>query len=148
MTNLETYKDLESSILRKTKVHKLVKAMMRLSSIPMDEEFQFKQRSMDLLNQWTKTLNADPAPADDEKADEKPEAAKEVDGSGEKEEVDADVAENKIGTTVEGEKEAEEDAKASEPATEEIKTDVPDIENNPAGEYKPLVEDAAEDVEA
>ena len=75
LSKLETYPDLEGSIIRATKIHKVLKAMLRLASIPKDEEFSFKKRSMDLLSKWNKILADDPTASrekDDEKED-KPE---------------------------------------------------------------------------
>ncbi len=46
------YLDLEGSIIRPTKIHKVLKAMIKLGSIPLDEEFRFKTRSSELLRKW------------------------------------------------------------------------------------------------
>lgn len=75
LSKLETYPDLEGSIIRATKIHKVLKAMLRLASIPKDEDFSFKKRSLDLLSKWNKILADDPSASrekDDEK-DDKPE---------------------------------------------------------------------------
>ncbi|OCL02347.1 hypothetical protein AOQ84DRAFT_382766 [Glonium stellatum] len=76
---LEAYADLEAEIIRKTKIHKVLKAIIKLNSIPKEEEYQFKKRSNDLLNGWNRALAADvetpttgEAPAD---ADQSGEAA-------------------------------------------------------------------------
>lgn len=61
---LEGYADLEVSIIRTTKINKVLKALIKLNTIPRDEEFQFRKRSLDLLSQWNKILGAEPADAD------------------------------------------------------------------------------------
>ncbi|MCJ1389296.1 hypothetical protein MMC18_002152 [Xylographa bjoerkii] len=164
LSKLETYPDLEGSIIRATKIHKVLKAMIRLTSIPKDEEYQFKKRSHELLTKWNKILQDDPTPGgdkdDDAKDDVKPEAATTNGTSKEMEEVAAKseageaaapeeesekALENKIGTTVEGEKEAAEPAitaseETAEETAEEAKTDAPNIDSAPAAEYQPPAE--------
>lgn len=73
---LENYGDLEVAIIRATKINKVLKMIVKLSSIPRDEEFQFRRRAMDLLSKWKTVLDADtPAGASDEKdKDEKSKA--------------------------------------------------------------------------
>ena len=61
---LENYGDLEVSIIRSTKINKVLKALIKLNTIPKDEEFNFKSRSVDLLGRWNKALGAD-STADD-----------------------------------------------------------------------------------
>jgi hypothetical protein len=56
MTQLETYPDLEASIIKVTKINKVLKAIQRLPSIPREEEFNFKDRSTALLEVWNKAL--------------------------------------------------------------------------------------------
>lgn len=140
LSKLETYPDLEGSIIRATKIHKVLKAMIRLTSIPKDEEYNFKKRSHDLLQKWQKILNDDPnsADKDGDKDDEK---------DGEKDGVttngvgkDDDDADGKIGTTVEGEKEAEEGGKEAEGESSKSAnptTDEPDVQKAPAEAYQP-----------
>ena len=159
---LETYPDLEGSIIRATKIHKVLKAMIKLQSIPKDEEHQFKKRSHELLTKWNKILQDDPTAggAADKDDEAKPEPAstngmkKETEQQAEKaeageaaapEEVKGEALENKIGTTVEGEKEADKPTEDSKPAeesksTEDIKTDEPNIESAPAEAYQPPAE--------
>ena len=71
---LEKYDNLEPSIIRTTKIHKVLKAIVKLASIPKDEEFGFKTRSADLLEIWNKRMegegDAAPKSAVDEKAPE------------------------------------------------------------------------------
>ncbi|KAF2674934.1 hypothetical protein BT63DRAFT_24523 [Microthyrium microscopicum] len=88
LRTLESFPDLEASIIRQTKINKLLKAVIKVPDLPRDEEFQFKDRCHKLLATWTESLNADedktPAvengvtngkseePADAEAAAEKP----------------------------------------------------------------------------
>jgi hypothetical protein len=53
---LESYTDLEVSILQVTKINKVLKAILKLKSIPKEETFQFKLRSRTLLDEWNKLL--------------------------------------------------------------------------------------------
>lgn len=73
---LETiYTDLEVSIIRTTKIHKVLRMVVRLNTIPRDEEFHFRQRAMDILSKWRNVLDSDPAGAAEEKEkDSKPTA--------------------------------------------------------------------------
>ncbi|KAF2187750.1 hypothetical protein K469DRAFT_725217 [Zopfia rhizophila CBS 207.26] len=59
LKQLEAYTDLEAEVIKKTKVHKVLKAIIKLNSIPKEEEHQFKKRSNDLLNSWNRALAAD-----------------------------------------------------------------------------------------
>ncbi|KAI8966020.1 hypothetical protein F5Y11DRAFT_236481 [Daldinia sp. FL1419] len=66
LAKLETFPDLEVSIIRATKINKVLKAILKLDAIPKEEEFEFKPRSQALLNKWNKILATDeaaPAPA-------------------------------------------------------------------------------------
>ena len=58
-SQLEAYENLEPSIIRNTKVHKVLKAIVKLSSIPKDEEYNFKKRSAAMLDIWNKRMEAD-----------------------------------------------------------------------------------------
>ena len=154
---LEAYPDLESSIIRTTKIHKVLKAMIKLPSIPLDEEYHFKDRSVALLGKWNEILSADTGHSGD-KDEDKPEASAapytngdaksteeqavmaEAGEAAAPEEESQEKLENKIGTTVEGEKEAdkpEEKAREPEKTAEEEETDAPAIKSAPAEAYKP-----------
>lgn len=169
LSELETYPDLEGSIIRTTKIHKVLRQMLKLPSIPLDEEFHFKTRSVDLLAKWNETLANDPngGGAGDKDDEPKPEAStaapatngessKEFEEQAEKAEDGEAIApeeetdeklEKKIGTTVEGEAEAEKPAEVTateqEKTAEEQKTDGPAVESAPEKEYKPPVADGA-----
>ncbi|KAM3471297.1 hypothetical protein MY8738_009385 [Beauveria namnaoensis] len=56
LTALETFTDLEASIIRETKINKVLKAILKMESIPREEEFSFKRRSQGLLDKWNKLL--------------------------------------------------------------------------------------------
>lgn len=162
LSELETYPDLEGSIIRATKIHKVLKAMIKLHSIPLDEEFQFKKRSHELLDKWTYILSNDPTAgaSGDKDEDAKLEAVaaivngatKETEEQAEKAEAGEAAApeeekdeelEKKIDALIEGEEEADE---AKEPeiekTAEEEKTDGPAVDSAPAEESKPPVETA------
>lgn len=63
LKELEKFEDLEAEIIRKTKVHKVLKAIIKLEGIPKEEEYHFKQRSSDLLGKWSGALAAENEPA-------------------------------------------------------------------------------------
>ncbi|KAI6820989.1 hypothetical protein KC340_g13320 [Hortaea werneckii] len=56
---LENYDNLEPSIIRVTKIHKVLKAIVKLHSIPKDEEYNFKKRSAAMLEVWNKKMESD-----------------------------------------------------------------------------------------
>lgn len=60
---LENFADLEVSIIRATKINKVLKAILKLDSIPREDEFHFKDRSQALLDKWTKLMAGDGASA-------------------------------------------------------------------------------------
>ena len=70
---LESYKELDGATIRSTKIHKVLKAMLKLDTIPLDEEFEFKDRCRKLLAMWATILESDPNDAGDK--DDKAEPA-------------------------------------------------------------------------
>ncbi|CAN8099300.1 unnamed protein product [Discula destructiva] len=58
LLKLEGFPDLDSDIIRTTKINKVLKAMLKLDNIPKEEEFEFKPRSQVLLDKWTRVLAA------------------------------------------------------------------------------------------
>ncbi|QSZ35072.1 hypothetical protein DSL72_007936 [Monilinia vaccinii-corymbosi] len=56
VNKLEGYADLEVSIIRVTKINKVLKAILKLPVIPKEDEFQFKLRSQTLLDKWNRLL--------------------------------------------------------------------------------------------
>ena len=76
---LEAYDNLETSIIRTTKIHKVLKAIVKLGAIPRDDEFNFKRRSTAMLEIWNKRMEseagAQPGAEDKEKPAASPAAA-------------------------------------------------------------------------
>lgn len=169
LSELEAYPDLEGSIIRATKIHKVLKAMIKLPSIPLDEEYDFRSRSHELLAKWNDILSNDPnaGSAGPKAADHKPQAPAKTNGAvkgskaANKAEVEDTASEEKakegskkkIGTTVEGEEEADRAAEAdaekgveidtdNEKSDKEVKTDEPNIDSAPAQAYIPPTVDA------
>ncbi|KAI1756688.1 hypothetical protein F4782DRAFT_277837 [Xylaria castorea] len=62
LAKLETFPDLDVSIIRVTKINKVLKAILKLETIPKEEEFHFKPRSQTLLDKWNILLASDVAP--------------------------------------------------------------------------------------
>lgn len=61
---LENFDGIEVSIIRATKINKVLKAILKLGTIPREEEFNFKSRSKTLLDKWNKLMaDGTPAPA-------------------------------------------------------------------------------------
>ena len=58
-TKLEHYEDLEATLIRTTKIHKVLKAIVKLSSIPKDEVYHFKRRSAAMLEIWNHRMESD-----------------------------------------------------------------------------------------
>jgi hypothetical protein len=63
ITMLENFSGLEVSIIRATKINKVLKAILKLDSVPREEEFKFKSRSQKLLEKWNKLMAGETAPA-------------------------------------------------------------------------------------
>ena len=84
---LEGFEYIEPVIIRNTKVHKVLKAIVKLSSIPREEEYNFKKRSAALLEIWNKRMESDgdvaPPSAVEPKGDD-PFAKKEEETNGDK----------------------------------------------------------------
>ncbi|KAI5923274.1 hypothetical protein F4810DRAFT_213734 [Camillea tinctor] len=84
---LETFPDLEVSIIRATKINKVLKAILRLETIPKESEFEFKPRSQTLLDKWNKLLAVEgeaPAAANGVNGTSKAHAKSEKETNGEK----------------------------------------------------------------
>lgn len=56
---LEAYNDLEATVIRQTKINKVLKAILKIPKIPLENEYKFKTRSQNLLDQWNKLQSAD-----------------------------------------------------------------------------------------
>jgi len=59
LKQLEELDDLEAEVIKNTKVHKVLKAIIKLETIPNEEEYNFKTRSNSLLTKWSGALAAD-----------------------------------------------------------------------------------------
>ena len=53
---LEAMGMIEASILRSTKIHKVVEAVPTLEVIPRDKEYQIRNRSLALVGRWENVL--------------------------------------------------------------------------------------------
>ncbi|KAG8526937.1 uncharacterized protein KY384_008366 [Bacidia gigantensis] len=84
LSDLEALPDLEGSIIRTTKIHKVLKQMIKLENIPLEEEHKFKDRSAALLTIWNDTLSSDGPP--DEKGEERSEQRDDAKSEQEKDE--------------------------------------------------------------
>lgn len=132
LKQLEGHQDLEAEVIKKTKVHKVLKAMIKLNSIPKEEEYQFKKRSNELLTKWGGALAAET-----ETAGEPAAAVEPVTTNGVKHDEEKDSAEEKKGT------QAELEATKAADADGDVAMD----EKTPAAKDEaPSVEDAAADV--
>lgn len=59
-TSLENFKDIDVTIIRTTKIHKVLKNIYKYpDDIPKDDEYHFKDRCATLLEAWSKMLNDD-----------------------------------------------------------------------------------------
>lgn len=63
INKLEGYPDLEVSIIKTTKINKVLKAILKLEAIPKEAEFNFKTRSSSLLAKWNHILENAPKEA-------------------------------------------------------------------------------------
>lgn len=161
LSELETFPDLEGSIIRATKIHKVLKEMLKLPSIPLDEEYQFKTRSIDLLAKWNVILSNDPpsaAPTDEKADDTKPDgAAAAINGTSkgtkkkstkaETEAEGAEIPEEDVEHKTEVEKEKVKDEETAEPEkpSDEEESDEPGAQSAPGEEDKPSEEAVEED---
>ena len=126
VNKLEGYADLEVSIIRKTKINKVLKAILKIQYIPMEDEFQFKPRSQNLLDKWNKLLAKEDTPTTTAPT------------NGVKEEIKPEVEDAKPtptttnGTEESTEEKLEEKAPAVEEPAIEPKEEAPKVEEAPA----------------
>jgi hypothetical protein len=131
-TQLEALDDLEQGVIKTTKIHKVLKAILKLVNIPQDDVHHFKDRSTSLLSKWQKVLAEGGADAAGDDGDRTEVAAaaepagpsedvemKDEEGEAAKEAVAAEGA--KVETVGEAK---EEEAKAVVPA--EVPTEAPE----------------------
>ncbi len=130
VSKLEGYSDLEVSIIRTTKINKVLKAILKLNVIPREDEFQFKPRSQTLLDKWNKLLASEQGT---------PVAAPAATNGAIKEgKAEVDDAKATPTEATNGSKESPTEEKAEEkPPVEEHST--PEIKTTPAEAEKPLV---------
>lgn len=136
VTMLENFPDLEVSIIRDTRINKVLKQVLKLPSIPRESEFNFKSRSQALLDKWNKVMATDGTPT------EANAAANGVNGTSEPpaDQKDGEAEVDKDEKSPEDKKETEKTEKSSE---EPIKTDAPEEaeakEKEPAEKVKTAV---------
>lgn len=115
---LEEQEDLEVSIIRTTKINKVLKAINKLATIPREHEFNIRARSLALLTKWNKILGT--SESKEGKAEKTDKAATNgVEKNGEETEKATASGEEADAAETEAPKETEE--KAAESATEEKK---------------------------
>ncbi|KXT04958.1 hypothetical protein AC578_10304 [Pseudocercospora eumusae] len=124
---LEAYETLEPSIIRQTKIHKVLKAIVKLASVPKDDEFGFKRRSTTLLDVWNKRMEADGGDAAPQSAVEK--------------ETSAPAAEGKVPQT-NGTKEAEPEKAIQKEVLEDAKKDAEEAVAKPVENQEIEMKDA------
>lgn len=131
ITKLEGYADLEVSIIRATKINKVLKGILKLEEIPKDAEFKFRERSTDLLTKWNKILESEtPAPT-----------SAQTNGTS-KEQVNGDSAKAEDATTTTG-LDGADDTLAPEVEMEDA--DAKDEQKKPEDEEKPQEEKPQEE---
>ena len=148
---LENYEDLEVSIIRATKINKVLKALVKLNSIPRDEEFNFRKRSVDLLGKWNEIIRlADSNEGEASTAAEKDSKSTPTtngvheEASGDKKEDIASAAEPDVKPAEVMEKVAQIDATGIEP----VEAKQPTVEEStPAAQPKPTEPTADSSVE-
>ena len=163
LSKLENYDEIEISIIRQTKINKVLKMIVKLNFVPRDEELQFRQRAMNILSKW-KSLEPETAtPTDDKEAmangvskedgaetPSKPQPEAEKEGEGQKESTneplddpmpDADAADKSKAPELVKEVEADvaKEVEVSEPKAAEEKTE--------AAAPQPAAEKTSEDKE-
>jgi hypothetical protein len=143
VSKLEGYADLEVAIIRATKINKVLKAILKLPTIPKEEEFQFKPRSQSLLDKWNKLLATEQvAPA----TTATPAAAATTNGVSEPAKAEAEEAKVTPAASTEatnGAKDSSSEAKVEEkaPAVEEPAPEVKEpikVEEAPAPAAEPV----------
>jgi hypothetical protein len=145
LKQLEQHEDLEADIIKKTKVHKVLKAIIKLDSIPKEEVHNFKSRSTELLNKWNGAL----ASADGESAEKTTPAAtngvKADDEKSESAKADTPAVEKKEETKAETNEETKEESKeeSKEQSKEEAKAEPTEEKKNEAPEEDAPAEPAA-----
>lgn len=134
---LEGHEDLEPELIRKTKIHKVLKGIVKLDHVPLDDEYNFKKRSQNMLETWNRRMEADADTAPRSAIPVEGAAATNGDGHAKAEEAVAEKQADEIEQKVEQVEKPSEDSKPEQPqpaAESEVQTKLqqPEIEN--AGE--------------
>ena len=85
-STLEKNTDLEVSIIRNTRINKVLKMIVKLPHIPRDDEYQFRRRAVNILAKWKDVLGPEESKAKTNgvhKGDDKETPAKEDEREGE-----------------------------------------------------------------
>ena len=136
---LEQYKDLEVSIIRTTKINKVLKAIIKLNAIPKDEEFNFRGRSVEILGKWKHLLESD-LPKDEASGSKETEAEPRANGVHKK---DADVNGKKGSETPATTEEKKDDEKDDEGTKEDAS--MADAADDETKKQSPKPADAAKE---
>ncbi|CAJ2501772.1 Uu.00g046250.m01.CDS01 [Anthostomella pinea] len=149
LAKLETFPDLEVSIIRATKINKVLKAILKLENIPKEEEFKFKPRSQALLDKWNFLLATD-AGAATPATGAASATANGVNGTSATPSKPEKAATNGVKETIEGkaepatlEKEAKEEGESKAEALEEEKAAATETKVAAADDAEAKVESAA-----
>lgn len=150
---LEKHTDLEVSIIRSTKINKVLKMIVKLNQIPKDETFNIRGRAMNILSSWKTVLDAADTPGPADKSD-KPTAngSKEDEGTPRLETEEEKEAETKSAKDVDSPMPDVDAEKAPEPE-KEAEAEKP-VEESTEGTEKPAepeatpAEEPAENAEA
>lgn len=123
LDKLKEFTDLEASIIRETKINKVLKAILKLEHIPREAEFNFKSRSQSLLDKWNKLLAnaaaAAPAPtatSNGVNGASKPQSEEKKEANGNGDEAESKTADSEK-PAADGESEAAKAEEKQEPAT-------------------------------
>ncbi|KAK4192709.1 hypothetical protein QBC35DRAFT_200197 [Podospora australis] len=140
ITKLEQFPDLEVSIIRVTKINKVLKAILKLEKIPKESEYRFRARSQVLLDKWNKLLAADPGATEAKPANGVNGTAAKTNGVNKESSKPAEPAKPTEEVKEEAVKEESKDEpKASDEAEEKAET-TPDVAEKPAAaEVRDLV---------
>ncbi|CAD0085833.1 unnamed protein product [Aureobasidium mustum] len=142
-TQLEGYENLEPAIIRGTKIYKVLRGIIKLSSIPKEEEFQFKKRSNDLLALWHDALGSKGDEKEDEKAEDKDNGEK-TEKPSEKPKKVAENTESKEPTEAPSDPEAAED---KDVAMTDVKEDKAEVAAAPAAQSETAAAEVGIDIE-
>ncbi|KAH8701055.1 hypothetical protein BGW36DRAFT_357686 [Talaromyces proteolyticus] len=139
ITKLENHGEIEVSIIRETKIQKVLRAIIKLPSIPREEEYNFKKRALDILSSWKSLLESD-LPTSDKQAD-----AQKLNGL-EKEEKDGSAKPEAQAEVETAKEEVKDEVKEISETVETKDTPMPDAESGE--KEKAVPEEPAKEEEA